>query len=68
MIVKENVVGTKLNNNFSPQTSVIVPAYNEDKKIQKRMENLLTLEYPANKLEIIIASDCSTNRTVKLGW
>jgi len=49
-----------------PNVSVIVAAYNEEKVIARRIENLLEQDYPKDKMEIIIASDGSTDRTVKI--
>lgn len=46
--------------------SVIAAVYNEETVIQKRIENLLVLDYPRDKLEIIVASDGSDDRTVEL--
>ncbi len=43
--------------------SVIVTAYNEDKWILEKIENILRQDYPRERLEIIVASDCSTDRT-----
>jgi poly-beta-1,6-N-acetyl-D-glucosamine synthase len=48
---------------------VIVVAYNEAQRIERRIENLLSLDYPRRKLEIVIASDGSTDGTeVCAGW
>jgi cellulose synthase/poly-beta-1,6-N-acetylglucosamine synthase-like glycosyltransferase len=46
-----------------PSISVLISVYNEEKHISERIENLLALDYPADKLEIIIGSDGSTDRT-----
>ena len=46
-----------------PSVAVIVAAYNEEPVIERRLENLLALDYPADKLEIVVASDASTDRT-----
>jgi cellulose synthase/poly-beta-1,6-N-acetylglucosamine synthase-like glycosyltransferase len=46
-----------------PRVSVIIAAYNEESDIAAKIENTLTLDYPKRKLEIIIASDCSSDRT-----
>jgi cellulose synthase/poly-beta-1,6-N-acetylglucosamine synthase-like glycosyltransferase len=47
----------------TPRTSVIVAAHNEEQVLARRLENLLALDYPAEKLEIVVASDASTDRT-----
>ncbi len=47
----------------TPDVSVIVAAHDEEDVIAHRVENLLALDYPAERLEIVIASDGSTDRT-----
>ena len=44
--------------------SIIIAAYNEEKNIGRRINNCLSLAYPSELLEIIIASDGSTDGTV----
>jgi cellulose synthase/poly-beta-1,6-N-acetylglucosamine synthase-like glycosyltransferase len=46
-----------------PFVSVIIAAYNEEKEIGEKLNNLLSLDYPKDRLEIVIASDGSTDRT-----
>jgi cellulose synthase/poly-beta-1,6-N-acetylglucosamine synthase-like glycosyltransferase len=46
-----------------PSVSVIVPAHNEEDVIRARVENLLALDYPADRLEILVASDASEDAT-----
>ena len=48
---------------FEPSVSVIVTAYNEQRDLAAKLENTLGLDYPRELLEIIVASDCSTDRT-----
>jgi glycosyltransferase involved in cell wall biosynthesis len=50
----------------TPSVSLIVAAHNEDGVIERRLENLLALDYPAEELEIVVASDESTDRTDEL--
>jgi cellulose synthase/poly-beta-1,6-N-acetylglucosamine synthase-like glycosyltransferase len=47
----------------SPGVSVIITAYNEERDLAAKLENTLALDYDSDKLEIIVASDCSTDRT-----
>ena len=51
---------------YEPTVSVIVAAWNEEAVIERRLENLLALDYPADKLELVVASDASTDRTDEL--
>lgn len=46
-----------------PQVSVIVSVYNEQKHIAEKIQNILNCDYPSEKLEIIIGSDGSTDKT-----
>jgi cellulose synthase/poly-beta-1,6-N-acetylglucosamine synthase-like glycosyltransferase len=48
---------------IEPTVTVIITAYNEEKDIFRKLENTLQIEYPAEKLEILVASDGSTDRT-----
>ena len=48
---------------IAPKVSVIICAYNEEAVIGEKIENSLALDYPKEQLEIIVASDCSTDRT-----
>ncbi|MDX6445356.1 MAG: hypothetical protein QOH71_2430 [Blastocatellia bacterium] len=43
--------------------SIIITAYNEERDLPAKIENTLALDYPRDLLEIIVASDCSTDRT-----
>jgi cellulose synthase/poly-beta-1,6-N-acetylglucosamine synthase-like glycosyltransferase len=47
----------------TPSVSVVVAAHDEEAVIERRLENLLELEYPRERLEIVVASDASTDRT-----
>lgn len=48
---------------YLPSVSVVMVVRNEEAGIARKIENLLSLEYPANQLDIIIVSDGSTDRT-----
>lgn len=48
---------------FTPPISIIICAYNEEKNIRKKIENTLQLQYPEDKCQIIIVSDCSSDST-----
>lgn len=48
---------------FTPMVTVIIAAYNEERDLAEKLENTLSLDYPKSKLEIIVTSDCSTDRT-----
>lgn len=48
---------------YEPTVSIVVCAYNEEKNILQKIENCLSLDYPHEKMEIIIVSDGSTDKT-----
>lgn len=48
---------------IEPSVTFLITAYNEEKNIAQKLENTLQLDYPENKLEILVASDGSTDRT-----
>lgn len=50
--------------NYEPSVSIVISVYNEEKVIGKKIENILSLDYPAQKVEILIGSDGSTDQTV----
>jgi cellulose synthase/poly-beta-1,6-N-acetylglucosamine synthase-like glycosyltransferase len=50
-----------------PSVSLIVAAYDEEAVIEAKVRNALELDYPRERLELIIASDGSSDRTVELG-
>src|SRR6185503_11404600 len=48
---------------WQPPVTVIIAAYNEERDLARKLENTLGLDYPKEKLEILVTSDCSTDRT-----
>src|SRR4051794_7011787 len=52
-----------VNSPIEPTVTVVIAAYNEEKHIARKLENTLGLEYPGDKLRVIVASDCSIDRT-----
>ena len=51
---------------FEASVTIIITAYNEERALTAKLENTLALNYPPELLEIIVASDCSTDRTDKI--
>jgi glycosyltransferase involved in cell wall biosynthesis len=52
-----------LTGNIQPMVSFIVTAYNEGARIKEKIENSLQQQYPRERLEIVVASDCSSDQT-----
>src|SRR5437660_234826 len=48
---------------YLPKISMLIAAYNEEASIRKKIEDTLSLDYPADKMEILVLSDYSTDRT-----
>ncbi|MFW5794889.1 MAG: glycosyltransferase, partial [Bacillota bacterium] len=46
-----------------PQISFIIAAHNEEKVIKKKLENTISLDYDPNKMDVIVASDNSDDKT-----
>ena len=53
-----------------PKVSFIITVFNEEQRIAEKLENSLAQTYPQEKLEIIVASDCSDDNTdsIALGF
>jgi cellulose synthase/poly-beta-1,6-N-acetylglucosamine synthase-like glycosyltransferase len=49
-----------------PKMSVILPVYNEEKIIVRKIQNFLSLKYPADKLELVVVDGNSSDKTVDL--
>lgn len=48
---------------IEPNVTILITAYNEERNIARKLENTLSLDYPKEKLEIIVASDASEDKT-----
>lgn len=48
---------------IKPNVTILITAYNEEKDIRAKLENTLQITYPKEKLEILVASDGSTDKT-----
>jgi cellulose synthase/poly-beta-1,6-N-acetylglucosamine synthase-like glycosyltransferase len=49
-----------------PSLSILVPAHNEQRMIRAKLQNLLSQDYPADKLEILVGDDGSTDATASI--
>ena len=50
----------------TPAVSILIAAHNEEKDIRQKIKNTLELNYPAEKMEILIGSDGSTDDTAQI--
>ncbi|MDX9875399.1 MAG: glycosyltransferase, partial [Spongiibacteraceae bacterium] len=46
-----------------PSMTLVVTVHNESQRIRDKLANSLEIDYPAELLEVIVASDCSTDDT-----
>jgi cellulose synthase/poly-beta-1,6-N-acetylglucosamine synthase-like glycosyltransferase len=51
---------------IEPSVALIITAYNEEARIARRIENLLQLDYPRDKLQIVVTDDASADRTAAI--
>jgi poly-beta-1,6-N-acetyl-D-glucosamine synthase len=51
---------------YLPLVTLLIAAYNEERVIAKKLENTLALDYPREKLQILVAADGSTDQTVEI--
>ncbi|MFK5948356.1 MAG: glycosyltransferase family 2 protein, partial [Methylococcales bacterium] len=49
-----------------PEITFIIAAYNEEKVIHEKILNTLSLDYPENKLEVLVVSDGSDDKTQEI--
>lgn len=54
----------KIDPNYKPNVSILIPTYNEETMIQDKLNNLIKVDYPQEKIEIIIV-DSSIDSTLK---
>lgn len=50
-------------NSYEPTVTIMVVAHNEEKVIEEKLENIVSMDYAKEKIDYIIASDYSTDRT-----
>jgi cellulose synthase/poly-beta-1,6-N-acetylglucosamine synthase-like glycosyltransferase len=55
----------KLDNDFAPEVTVVVPTYNEEAFIIRRLENISAQKYPKSLLEIMVVDSGSTDGTLQ---
>lgn len=51
---------------FTPYITLLIAAYNEEAVIKQKLENSLTLDYPADHIQILVAADGSDDNTIKI--
>ncbi len=61
---KDDLYGKK--NGFLPKVSIIVPCFNEEKGIAKTLDSIIGLNYPKDKIEILVVDDGSIDKTLEI--
>jgi cellulose synthase/poly-beta-1,6-N-acetylglucosamine synthase-like glycosyltransferase len=56
----------KYDENYQPNISIIIPCYNEEKVIEKKLKNTLELNYPKEKIEVLVIDSGSTDKTCEI--
>jgi cellulose synthase/poly-beta-1,6-N-acetylglucosamine synthase-like glycosyltransferase len=52
-----------IDDNQLPAISFIISAYNEEVSLREKLENTMDLDYPKEKIEVVVLSDASTDQT-----
>ncbi|WP_407443480.1 glycosyltransferase family 2 protein [Fibrobacter sp.] len=56
-----------IDENFElPHVSLLISAYNEENVIERKIQNILEIDYPKDKLEVLIGDDGSADRTAEI--
>ncbi len=53
-------------NTYHPFITILIPCHNEESVIAKTLSTLVKIEYPKEKLEIVVIDDLSTDATLKI--
>ncbi len=62
-LCRRGTPGSAVGDERLPSITLVISAYNEEAVIGRKVENALALDYPRDRLEIVVASDGSTDRT-----
>ncbi|MEM2506755.1 MAG: glycosyltransferase [Nitrososphaeria archaeon] len=54
----------KVDEKFEPEISILISVHNEEANIESKLENIMSISYPMEKIEIIVADDASNDGTV----
>ncbi len=63
LIKKRSAPDYEHNAHNTKDVTLIITVHNEEARIVQKLDNALAIDYPANQLEIIVASDASTDKT-----
>ena len=60
----KNPWNLKIDKNYLPSVAILVPVHNEAKTIRFKLDNLRKVQYPSDKIEIVIVNDASKDKTM----
>jgi len=66
VLIEKGVKPRKVRLNNFPTVSICVPAYNEEKNIAETLHSLISLDYPSEKVQIIVINDGSKDKTLEV--
>lgn len=55
-----------IDRSYEPKVTMIIATYNESAVIEKKLQNVKGMDYPHEKLEVIIVDSCSTDNTANM--
>lgn len=56
----------EIDRTFQPKVSILIPVHNEEGTIESKLQNIRSVSYPKEKMEIIIADDASEDKTLRI--
>jgi len=56
--------GLRIDGNFQPSVSIMIPVHNEERLIESKLENVKDVVYPKEKIEVIVVDDASDDGTL----
>jgi poly-beta-1,6-N-acetyl-D-glucosamine synthase len=51
---------------ITPSVTIIIPTFNEEEVIREKLENTLQLDYPRDRLQILVCDDASNDHTAEI--
>lgn len=66
LLLKRSTADWKIADDYRPSVTIFLAAYNEERIITDKLNNCLELDYPSDKLQVVVVSDQSTDRTPDL--
>jgi cellulose synthase/poly-beta-1,6-N-acetylglucosamine synthase-like glycosyltransferase len=58
--------GIRMDESYRPRISVIIPTFNEEEYIERKLNNLLEQNYPSDLIEVLIVDDGSKDKTLNI--